>query len=129
VLRSLFIGFLILSTLTSKGVGVQINQNAALSADMLLNLYNAAVAYADRQAEFSAAKREGPLLRTTETTLVILRDVLRSARYDGNLAWDLPTAPDTCRSNCYETCGRLTESSCEGAIYACGSDTSPPCRS
>ena len=51
MLRSLFIGFLILSALTSKDVGVRAGQNFLnISADMLFELFNAAVTCADRQS-------------------------------------------------------------------------------
>lgn len=48
--RSLFIGFLILSALTSKGAAIQINQEyAKIAADFLLEFLNRSSLYTDKQ--------------------------------------------------------------------------------
>ncbi|HEX2944459.1 MAG TPA: hypothetical protein VHT96_00710 [Clostridia bacterium] len=61
--RSLLIGFLILSALTSKGAGAQIvNANLNISADMLLEFFNSVSAQTAKNAEISPAKAERGLL-------------------------------------------------------------------
>lgn len=49
--RSLFIGFLILSAITSRNAGIQINQSTDLSPDILLQLFNTAFSCCDEQLE------------------------------------------------------------------------------
>ncbi len=51
--RSLFIGFLILSAITSRNAGIQINQITDLSPDILLQLFNADFSSYDGQTELS----------------------------------------------------------------------------
>lgn len=55
MLRSLLIGFLILSALASKGAEAQIIKNYSnIPAEMLLELFNAVTAQSDKTAEFSS---------------------------------------------------------------------------
>ncbi len=66
MLRSLLIGFLILSALTSKGAEAQIvNANLNISADMLLELFNSVTAQTARNAELSSAPADRALLAFT----------------------------------------------------------------
>ena len=52
--RSLLIGFLILSALTSKGAGAQlVNTNLNISADMLLEFFNSVSAQTAKNAELT----------------------------------------------------------------------------
>ena len=56
MLRSLLIGFLILSALTSKGAGAQIvKDDLNISADMLLEFFNSVSVQSSKAAELSAA--------------------------------------------------------------------------
>ncbi len=55
MLRSLLIGFLILSALTSKGAGAQIlKEDLNISADMLLEFFNSVSVQSSKAAELSA---------------------------------------------------------------------------
>lgn len=57
--RSLFIGFLILSALTSKGVDAQIaNNNTNIPSDMLLELFSTVMAQFGETASYSADKSD-----------------------------------------------------------------------
>jgi len=61
--RSLLIGFLILSALTSKGAGAQIiSTNLNISADMLLELFNSVSAQTARNAELSNVQADRALI-------------------------------------------------------------------
>ncbi len=63
MLRSLLIGFLIFSALTSKGAEAQIvNVNLNISADMLLELFNSVTSQTARNAELSSAPADRALL-------------------------------------------------------------------
>lgn len=128
--RSLFIGFLILSALTSKGVGVQINQNNTnISADMLLELFNAAAAYADKQAELSVAKPDGAFLSNTSGSMGAIEELLRPMRQGSPFVW---VEPDDKNSSTYAQFSKTDlqqKQFSTGDVYSCGSDISPPhCR-
>ncbi len=59
MLRSLLIGFMILSALTSRGAEVQIlKSELSISADMLLEFFNSVTVQSTRAAELSAAKTD-----------------------------------------------------------------------
>lgn len=123
--RSLFIGFLILSALASKGVGVQIDQNIQLSADILLQLYNAA-AQADRLAEPAPASAVGVVRADAKRGGAAYEVLLRHAGQDGQFIWFVP-ADQT--SGAFLQCGLAAlTADCfsKGAVYAFGSDNSPP---
>jgi hypothetical protein len=63
LLRSLLIGLLIFSALTTKGAEAQIvNANLNISADMLLELFNSVTAQTARNAELSSAPADRVLL-------------------------------------------------------------------
>lgn len=58
--RSLLIGFLILSALTSKGAGTQlVNIDLNISADMLLEFFNSVSAQTAKNAELTPAPADG----------------------------------------------------------------------
>lgn len=59
--RSLLIGFLILSALTSKGAGIQIADTNLISADMLLEFFNSVSAQTAKNAELSPAAADRAL--------------------------------------------------------------------
>lgn len=60
MLRSLLIGFMILSALTSKGAEVQIfKSDLTISADMLLEFFNTVTVQNSKAAELLAAKADG----------------------------------------------------------------------
>ncbi len=125
--RSLVIGFLILSTLASKGVGVQIDQNIAISADILLGFYNAAVAYAEKQADFSDAKKDSALLCNSSETAIAIQEMIQSVRHDSQTGWITPDSLENSRNEQLGTSEQCLNSSCKGEIFSCGSDISPPC--
>lgn len=59
MLRSLLIGFMILSALTSKGAEVQIlKSELTISADILLEFFNSVTVQSSKAAELSAAKKD-----------------------------------------------------------------------
>ena len=124
--RSLLIGFLILSTLASKGVGVQINHDIAISAELLLDFYNAAVAYAEKQADFADAKKDSAFLCSSNETVIAIQKIIRSVRHDSQTAWAMPDNPGNYRNDPFKTLGQSVKSSGRGEIFSCGSDISPP---
>jgi hypothetical protein len=126
VFRSLLIGFLILSALTSKGVGVQINQDIAISADMLLDFYNAAVAYAEKQADFVDAKKDSAFLCNTNETAIAIQKIFQTVRHESQTTWAMPDIQENCLYGQFKTSEQCMILSCKGEIFSCGSDTSPP---
>jgi hypothetical protein len=126
VFRSLLIGFLILSTLASKGVGVQINHDITISADILLDFYNAAVAYAEKQADFTDAKKDSEFLCNSNETAIVIQKIIQTARYDSQTAWAMPGNLENCLNEQFRTLGQFVNSSSKGEIFSYGSDISPP---
>lgn len=124
--RSLLIGFLILSALTSKGVGVQIDHNITISADILLDFYNAAVAYAEKQADFIDAKKGSAFFCSSSETAIAIQKIIRSVRHDGQTAWAMPDSLENCRNEQFGTSEQRVKSSRKGEIFSYGSDISPP---
>lgn len=125
--RSLFIGFLILSALTSKGVGIQIDQNTNIPAGNLLDIYNAAVAFAERQSGLSDTKRDGTLAGNSDRAVFSIEQLMRSAGNDSQLAGVLSDINGSSRNEQCKNARELIQPSCTGRIYSCGSDPSPPC--
>ena len=128
--RSLFIGFLILSALTSKGAGVQINQNITnISADMLLELFNAAVAHADKQAELSVAGPDEVLLSNSSGSGGAIEELLKSIRQGSPVVGGAPDDKNRYSSVQFSIDNLQQKQVCTGEIYSCGADLSPPnCR-
>ena len=126
--RSLFIGFLILSALASNGAGIQMNQNMTNSStDMLLELFNAAVAHADKQAEFFVASSNKAYFNTNSGSRNTIEKLMRSLRQDHPVAWVDSSNKDSCSNPRCETAGLQQRQLYQGEVYSCGTDLSPPC--
>lgn len=128
--RSLFIGFLILSALTSKGAGYQINQNITnISADTLFELFNAAAAHAEKQAELSDAGTDGVLLNNASGSFVAIEELLKSIRQGSPVVWDAPDDKINYPTSLYSIDNKQQKRICTGEIYFYSADPSPPdCR-
>lgn len=127
MLRSLFIGFLILSTLASKGVGVPINQNNInISADMLLEFFNAVVAHTDKQAELSVAKTDRVFLSNTSGSGGAIEELLRPIRPYNQVVWAEPDDKSNCSNPPCGDADLQQKQFCKGEVYSCCTDLSPP---
>lgn len=127
MLRSLFIGFLILSALASNGVGNQINQNITNSStDMLLELFNAAVNHADKRAETFVASSNKAYFNTASSSKNNIDKLMKSLRQDHPVAWVDSSNKDSCSNPRCETAGLQQRQLYQGEVYSCGTDLSPP---
>lgn len=126
--RSLFIGLLLVSALTSKGATVQINQNIINhSSDMLLEIFNAAAAYADKQTELSVARPNGVFLNNASGRSTEIEEILRTIRQNSPVVWIESGDKSICTN---PRCGQANMQQkpfCKGEVYTCGTDLSPPC--
>lgn len=115
-----------MSALTSKGVGVQISHDITISADILLDFYNAAVAYAEKQADFADAKKDSAFLCSTNETDIAIQKMIGSIRHNSQTAWAMPDNQGNCLNSQFKALEQCAISSCRGGIFSRGSDPSPP---
>lgn len=125
--RSFFICFFILSALTSKGAEVQINQRIAdIPADMLPELFNAALFKADSQAEPSLSECERAFYSNQSENNYAIEKLLGKMRRDSTAVWILPVCDIHCSILQCSNAGMDQEPSCKSGICSCASDLSPP---
>lgn len=125
MIRSFFIGFLILSTLTAKGAGVQIAASACGSVSALRDIISAVSPHADKTAgtsgessRFSSCNRFNSL----NSHLLTLSD----GSSDDYIV--VPSLDgDTCLIRFEGICDSAASSTDEG-MYCCSSGLSPPSR-
>lgn len=121
--RSLFIGFLILSAITSRNAGIQINQSTDLSPDILLQLFNTAFSCCDEQPELSDS--DAALLSCAHKDVNINK--LTKIRKIDMPFWYAPAIYIFTAIFFYVPLIFLKQKYCS-RIYLCISDLSPPYR-
>ena len=125
--RSLFIGFLIFSALTSKGAVVQINQDINnISADMLLEFFNAALTHADKQAELTFARPDGVLFSDNSGDRAAIEKLLRLISHDNPVVWADSISEYGYSDLQYSNVSLMQKQPCRCGAFSCASDTSPP---
>lgn len=125
--RSLFIGFLILSALISKGAEVQINQNITnISRDMLLELLNASIFHADKQVELSVMGSDEVFFSRHSENRCAIEELLRPIRHSSPVIWAEPADEYNCTNLQYTNVKLQQKQFCSSNVSFCSSDISPP---
>ena len=127
MLRSFFIGFLILSALTSKGAEIQINQKAAnIPAEMLLELFNAAFSNADKQTELPISECERAFYSNRSESRYSTEKLLGKIRDDKTAEWIMPTGDVYCTDLQSANIELPHIQFCASGVCTCASGLSPP---
>ena len=125
--RSLFIGFLILSALTTKGTEIQINQRIAdIPADMLLEFFNAAFSYADRQTELSLAGCDSAFFNNQSESRYAIGKLLEKIKHDNAASWVVQTDVYHFSDLQCTNASLQQKQFCTSNVYAFASGLSPP---
>lgn len=126
MLRSLLIGFLILSALTSKGAEAQILKNDLnISADILLEFFNSVTVQNTKAAELSAAKIDGSTFMHTSFSKREVQSLFGRLRQISPIAW-MEKCNQTDHDLKGETVFLRPVSSDEYKAFFCESGLSPP---